>query len=79
MFAVGAAAREEPEAGGYLRRAEELTRQRDDAIDQTGLNDIAADLSLAGRLDWRIATRYAPSANGAVQTLGRRSRTCECA
>ena len=47
-LAVLLVAREEPEAGGDLRRVEELARQRDHAVHEIGLDDVLADLALAG-------------------------------
>ena len=38
---------EEPEAGGDLRRVEQLPRQRHHAVDQIGLDQVLADFSLA--------------------------------
>ena len=40
--------REEPQAGGYLRGAEELARQCDDAVHQAGLDQVLSDITLAG-------------------------------
>ena len=41
------ALREEPDAGGNLGVREELTRKRDHALDEVGLNEGAADVALA--------------------------------
>src|SRR6266540_5709235 len=46
----GLVPRDEPQARGDLRREEELRRERDDAVDQVGLDDRAADLALAALL-----------------------------
>ena len=47
-LAVLPVAREEPEAGRDLRRVEELARQRDHAVHEVGLDQVLADLALAG-------------------------------
>ena len=39
---------EEPEAGGYLRRVEELSGQRDHAVHQVSFDQALADFALAG-------------------------------
>ena len=44
---VLASATQESQAGGYLRGAEQLARQRDDAFHQPGLDDVLAYLALA--------------------------------
>ena len=42
--------REEPEAGRYLRRVEELARQRDHAVHQAGLDEVLPYLALSRRV-----------------------------
>ena len=43
-------ARDEPQAHGDLCRVEQLTRQRDHAVHEVGLDELLADLALAGLL-----------------------------
>ena len=47
---AGLVLRQEPQADGDLRRVEELARQRNNALDEVGLDEVAADLPLAGLL-----------------------------
>ena len=51
--AVAPPAGQEPQAGGYLGRSEELAGQCDDAVDEVGLDQVLADLALA-----RLARRH---------------------
>ena len=45
---IVAAPRQEPQAGGYLRGAEELAGQGDDAVHNVSLDQVLAYLTLAG-------------------------------
>ncbi len=50
-LAIALVARQKPETRRNLGSVEELTRQGDHAVHEVGLDDVLADLSLAGWLD----------------------------
>src|SRR3546814_18041495 len=70
--AASLVAGEEPQAGGDAGGEEELGRQRDDAIDQVGLDDALTDLALAAGAGGQRAVGHDETGHAAAVAVGRR-------
>ena len=68
---AGLVAGEEPEADGDAGGEEELGGQRDDAVDQIGLDDALADLALAAGVGGERAVGHDEAGHAAAAAVGR--------